>query len=428
MKGLDVKSRTATLGSDEAEIAAGLFAGLARFSGPGPGVTRPAFSELETAALQFLAAAIEEWGFTARIEAGALFVDLSGATRAPALWLGSHVDSVPHGGRYDGAAGVVAALLVLRRLHESGIAGPPVRAVALRGEESPWFGEPYLGSRILLGQLPTPLLAHRRRGDGVLLADALAGAGIDVDRVAAGRPLIDPRGIAGWLELHIEQGPLLVAREHSVAVVSALRGHVRFQAGHCLGEAGHSGAVPHDLRRDPVPAVAELVMRLEEWRDGAAGGDAVVTIGMIGTDAAHHAATRIADSVSFSLECRSARPEVLRAFTEAVARIASEIGERRGVAFALGECAATTPQRLSEQWCRALQRAARETGHAAETMLSGAGHDAGVFAAAGIPAGMAFVRSRNGSHNPQEHMDMGDFLAGVDCLHRAVQDWRANAA
>ena len=186
----------------------------------------------------------------------------------------------------------------------------------------------------------------------------------------------------------------------------------------CIGQAGHSGAVPRAYRHDPVLAFAELMHRLDDTWDHLlrTGRDLVLTSGIVGTDAQSHAIARIPDMLGFSLDIRSQETAVLAQMRDYLRDQMDDIARSRGVRFETGPEVAVAPALMDADVIARLEAAmARSTG-AAFTMASGGGHDAAVFAQAGIPSGMVFVRNRNGSHNPEEDMDLADFMVGTSIL------------
>ncbi len=408
-------------------IAKSLFRDLRTATRGGRGVTRESYGDGENEAIALVRKAAHRHGLETGIDGAAnLVISLPGrADERPYIACGSHLDSVPEGGNYDGAAGVVAGLLAMIRMHAEG--APPVRnvkTIALRGEESAWYGKAYAGSSALFGKLaPEDLAAPRREGDGTL-GEAMARVGARMDLIEAGTPMIDPRDIAGYIELHIEQGPVLVAADRPTAVVTGIRGNIRHRRIACTGEAGHSGAVPREQRRDAVFAAARLIATLDDhWRDRvAAGEDLVVTAGVIETDARAHSMSRIPGEVFFSFEARSQSQETLESFYALLRAECDRLAADRGVAFAFDRRIDSTPARMDRAWIDTLVAHSDTLGLPTETVASGAGHDAVLFAAAGIPAAMIFIRNRNGSHNPREAMDIEDFMKGCDLLHRSLMD------
>lgn len=413
-----------SLTADAAASAEALFAALHRIGWDGTGITRPSYAAAESAALDHIAAAAHALGLaTRRDRAANLVVTLPGADPGLAsVSCGSHLDSVPQGGNFDGAAGVIAGLLALAALRDLPGRRRDLCLFALRGEESAWFGRPFLGSSALFGDLGAEDLATPRLGDGEPLAEAMAATGADVPAIAEGARLLDPARLAAWFELHIEQGPVLVARNLPVAVVTGLRGNLRHREIVCAGAAGHSGAVPRWLRHDAVFAVAELIARLDRhWQQMLAQGqDLVVTVGTIGTDPAEHAISRIPGLVRFSLEARSESADTLAAFDALLHEECAAIESATGVAFRFDRRRDTAPAQMDPALIASLRETATALGLPGETMPSGAGHDAAVFANHGVPSAMIFVRNAHGSHNPNEAMAMTDFLDGTRLLLAAL--------
>jgi N-carbamoyl-L-amino-acid hydrolase len=410
---------------DLAELAEALFEALRRAGHDGVGITRETYAAGESQAMRGIEAAAQAAGLDCAWDAAAnLRITLHGTDPAlPAAACGSHLDSVPQGGNFDGAAGVIAGLMAL--LHAA--AGPrPARTLhlfVLRGEESAWYGRPYLGSSALFGRFdPAWLDLSNLRDPALTLGQAMRREGADTTTIAEGRMLLDPASLSHFVELHIEQGPVMVARRVPVGLVSGIRGNQRHPNGRAVGEAAHSGAVPRWLRRDAVLGAADFAMRLDaSWRTLLERGeDLVMTFGIFGTDPAEHAMTRVPGELRFALEWRSENEATLDAFGVLARSEAEEIARERGVRIELGPGVRTPPARMDPRLlahARALCRAARIP-H--EVVASGAGHDAAIFANAGVPSAMVFVRNEHGSHNPMEAMDFDDFLAGAGLLREML--------
>ena len=411
-------------------LAERLFDQLRAESFDGVGITRECYTETETRALRIIEAEAQRLGLATSWDAGAnLWAELPGTEASlPAVACGSHLDSVPQGGNFDGAAGVIAGLQAIAKLKEEGFQPRrPIRLLALRGEESAFYGQAYLGSLALFGRLRGEDLATTNVSSGRKLGDAMASVGVDVARVERGEKLLDPASLACWLELHIEQGPVLLARDMPAAIVTGIRGNLRHRAVECIGEAGHSGAVPRWLRHDTVFAVADLITRLDRhWRTLLERGrDLVITSGIIGTDPAEHAMARIPGKMTFSLDIRSQSPETLEAFYDLFLSECEGIAQERGVRFTTGRRVDAAPAQMDAGLIETLRTQLREMGLPDEPLPSGAGHDAAVFANAGVPSGMIFVRNANGSHNPKESMEMSDFHVGAEVLRRALRELAA---
>ena len=412
--------------ADDRALAEELFAALHEASFDGVGITRESYGERESVALDIIESKAREFGLRTERDAGAnLVVTLEGTEpNLPFLACGSHLDSVPQGGNFDGAAGVIAGLAILARLkHENFAPRRTIKLYGLRGEESARFGKAYMGSLALLGKLSREDLTAKEHG-GKTLAECMLEVGVEIDRVERGEPLLDLKSVAAWIELHIEQGPVLAAREIPVGIVTGIRGNLRHRAIECIGAPGHSGAVPRWLRRDAIFATAELITHLDRhWRALLERGrDIVVTAGMFGTDPEEHSIARIPGKVCFSFEVRSESRETLEAFYDLFCSECNLIREERDVEFKLDRRLESAPAMMDAVWIARLKRAAAALGLPAEEVPSGAGHDAAVFANAGVPSAMVFVRNEHGSHNPREAMEMDDFLAGIAVMRTAIAD------
>jgi N-carbamoyl-L-amino-acid hydrolase len=424
---MDMPASAAPLGiaPDLADLARTLFEALRASSHDGVGITRETYAEGETAAMRRIEAIARDAGLDcAWDQAANLRITLAGTDPAlPAAACGSHLDSVPQGGNFDGAAGVIAGLIAL--LHAA--RGPrPKRSLVLfvmRGEESAWYGRPYLGSSALFGQFDPAWMALPNLRDAALtLREAMRREGADPDVVAAGTKLLDPASLSHFVELHIEQGPVMVARRVPVGLVSGIRGNHRHPGARALGEAAHSGAVPRWLRRDAVLGAADFAMRLDaSWRTLLERGeDLVMTFGIFTTDAREHAMTRVPGELRFTLEWRSESERTLDAFGDLVRTEAAEIARERGVRIELGPGVRTPPAAMDPRLLALSRRICQAARLPHEVVASGAGHDAAIFANAGVPSAMVFVRNEHGSHNPREAMDFDDFLVGAAVLREVL--------
>lgn len=428
---IDQSSLAAAIAS-RASFADAMFEEARAASADVEGVTRPAWSAADMAAARILEREAKTLGLETEWDAaGNLYMTLPGRDRAAkAVMSGSHVDSVPRGGNYDGFAGSVASLVVLAACRDLGLT-PPVdlRAIALHGEESVWYGIAYVGSRLAVGALPSAELDRLVRADsGRTLAEHIRECGFDPDALRAGPPPVTPANTRAFLELHIEQGPVLIDRDVPVAVATAIRGNVRFPYARCLGAYDHSAACPREYRQDTVLATVELVSRLERfWHEQEAAGapDTVFTVGKFFTDPAEHAMTKVPGRTDFTLNFGATSTEFQDAARAEIHRLAEEIAISRGVAFELGECVGSDPTPLDPALRGHLLDAAAHLGIGAHEMAT-VGHDASIFARAGIPAAMVLVRNRNGSHNPHETMELADFIQGVKVLGGAMLAAAAN--
>ncbi|MGE3874542.1 MAG: hydantoinase/carbamoylase family amidase [Parvibaculaceae bacterium] len=411
-----------------AELAQRLLDELAAATGDPPGITRAAYGPGERFAHGLMRAEAEKLGAAARTDAaGNLYMTLAGRDpNPPQIIIGSHLDSVPHGGNFDGAAGVVAGLAVMAEFARLGLVPPRgLTVLVTRAEEAAWFPLSYPGSLAALGRLPREALDAKRSDSGLSLADHMREEGFDPEAVRRGEPGVVVKDIAAFIEVHIEQGPRLVAADKPVGIVTGIAGGFRHVAARCLGAYGHSGAEPRFARRDAVLGFADLVAGLEvEWdaleHDGR---EATITFGRVESDPSQHGGSRILGELTFTLDVRSAEASVLDRIERRLHRLFAEIGERRGVRFEAGPRFTWAPATMAPQLVSGLDRAARDLGMAPPHVPSGAGHDAAAFADAGVASAMLFVRNRNGSHNPQESMEIADLAEAIRLLFHFVKNF-----
>ncbi|MCK8786641.1 hydantoinase/carbamoylase family amidase [Roseomonas sp. NAR14] len=413
----------------DTELAWKLFDTLRERSFDGVGITREGYGPGERMAHALVRAEAEAIGLeTAADPVGNLYLTLPGADRAgKRVVLGSHLDSVRSGGNYDGAAGVVAGLAAVAGMKRAGfVPGRDVTVMAIRSEEAgAWFPTSFPGSRGALGLLRPEELELRRQDSGRTLADHMTEEGFSPDFVRQGRRHLGPDSVSAYLELHIEQGPVLDSEGIPVGVVTGVPGSRRLRAARVLGEYNHSGATPRRWRRDAAVALAELAYRLdEEWLHLETLGHRLVCTFCVLATAPEAGFTKIPGEAHFQLDIRSVEPTSVDLMFAALHRLVAEIEARRGVRFELGPESGSRASLMDAGVQDGLRAAARRLGIPYRDMPSGGGHDAVAFAQAGIPSGMLFVRNQNGSHNPDESMRAEDFAAAC----AVVQAWAADAA
>ncbi|WP_144182859.1 hydantoinase/carbamoylase family amidase [Elioraea rosea] len=413
----------------DVELAERLFGALRERTHDGVGITREAFGPGERIAHALVREEGERLGLEARTDhVGNLYLTLPGADRsAPAVLMGSHLDSVPRGGNFDGAAGVLAGLAAVAGMKRASFApARDVTVMAIRAEEAgAWFPTSYPGSRGALGRLKPEELDVRRQDSGRSLAEHMRQEGFDPEAARAGKAVLGPHNVAAFLELHIEQGPVLDSDGIPVGIITGVPGSRRLRAARVVGRYDHSGATPRRYRHDAAIALAELAHRLdEEWaRLDAAGREMVCTFCVLATTE-EAGFTKIPGEARFQLDVRSVVPAYCDALFDALHAMIPEIEARRGVRVELGAETGSSPALMDKAIQDGLVRAATALGIAHKVMPSGGGHDAAAFAAAGVPAGMVFVRNQNGSHNPDEEMRMEDFARAC----AVVTTWAAGVA
>lgn len=403
-----------------------IFTTVRAMSEDGPGVTRQGYGPVETQVIEYLVGKARELGLEiVPDKAGNVWMTYPGRDRSlPAFVSGSHADSVPQGGNYDGLAGIVAALACAWYMRTSGFV--PERdftVLVMRCEESSFFGKAYVGSLAFTGQLTKAELALKHRTLDKTLGDFMRETGIDTEAVTSGKPLVDLSRIAAFVELHIEQGPTLDSSEtERVGIVTGIRGNVRHKLVRCIGQTAHSGAVDKCYRHDAVLATAELLQAMDRhWDDWLiTGEDLVFTVGVLKT-APTAAISVIPGETSFTVDMRSLKLETVERFNELMLREAERIGAKRGVRFEFDAKLVTKPAGVNTALSERIVRTATLSSIPVRRLASGAGHDSAVIGNKGVPVAMIFIANQNGSHNPHETMLVEDFMLGAELLWKTVE-------
>jgi hydantoinase/carbamoylase family amidase len=379
-----------------------------RTSGP-RGAERLCWDQGWQAARSFLVELLAEIGVEAEHDpAGNLWASIDG-DRDPAVALGSHLDSVPNGGWLDGALGVMAGLGVLRAWSSGG--GRPPRRLALvdwADEEGARFGRSLFGSSAFSGTLDVAELRELRDTEGMPIAEVLAESGVDLDRApeSGGRR----RGLNAYLELHIEQGPVLEAEGCSAAAVSGCAGVERHRL-RFTGQASHAGTTPMDRRRDAGLAAAEAALAVEEvgrrHRGVSTTGDLVLEPGI---------ATAVAGEAELLVDLRHGEAAELDAMLTEVRGGAEGIAARRGCRLATERVWGIEPIGFDPELVAAAREACREAAGSDRVLASGALHDAAEVARI-APAGMIFCPSTGGiSHAADEDTPEADLAAAIEAF------------
>ncbi|HEY1454313.1 MAG TPA: allantoate amidohydrolase [Roseiarcus sp.] len=407
----------------DADLAAGqrLMARLdafAAFSDEPRRLTRLFLSDAHRRAAQAFIGWCSEAGLAANVDAAGNVVARYEGRRggAPALMLGSHIDTVRDAGRYDGNYGALAALAVVEELAERGERlDHAIEIVAFGDEEGVRFRTTLTGSRALAGTYPEDALDQRDAG-GVSMREALAAFGGDPDKAAS----IGRTGVAAFVEAHIEQGPILEAEGLPLGIVTAINGATRLEVG-VDGVAGHAGATPMRLRSDALTAAAEMALMIEAR--ARAEADLVATVGRF--DVWPDATNVIPGHVQFSIDIRApddARRAAARADVES--RIAA-IAAARGVRASVAKVHDANAFACDTSIMAGLKQAVEAVGVTPRLLPSGAGHDTMAMGKL-CPAGMLFVRCKGGvSHNPLESITVEDCALGLAALTRFVRDFEA---
>jgi len=386
---------------------------LAALTGDERGAQRVAWSETWQAARDWFRGKLAHLPVTVETDAaGNIWATMEGESPS-ALVIGSHLDSVPDGGRLDGALGVLAGLEVLRGLAESGRPAVTVRLVDWADEEGARFGHSLVGSGAATGALDPAALADMRDAAGERFGDVVRRYGVDPATMLEARSSID--GVAAYIELHIEQGPALESRNEPLGVVSGLIGIRRF-AIRIRGQSAHAGPTPMDARRDPVLTASRIALTVadEARRHGGVG-----TVGSVVTDPG--IATAVAASCEITVDLRHERLDALEELAVDVLTAAQGHAEIDRTELDVRSLFSSDPLAFDPALVELAKAAVAEVTPAAPVLTSGALHDAATMAQAGIPSVMLFVRSIGGvSHTSIEHSDDADIALGVRALDGLV--------
>ena len=391
--------------------------GLNRFSDEPGRLTRLYLSPAHRQAAEWTKGAMEGVGLSAHIDAGGSVQGRrEGAEPGlPSVMIASHIDTVRDGGRFDGNLGVIAGILVAGALRDAGITLPfALEVVAFGDEENVRFPTSFSSSRALAGGYE-PGWLDARDADGITLRDALREFGCDPDAIARlARP---PGSVKAYLELHLEQGPVLEAANEAVGIVTAINAQKRARV-RVTGEAGHAGTVPMSLRRDSLAAAAEMVLALE---DIAAGFEqAVGTVGVLRPEPG--ATNVVPGATEFTIDYRTPSDSDLAAMDAAIAARFEAIARPRGVGLTIAPYSEDKATAMDPGLQEALAAGIARTGSnlAARRLPSGAGHDAMVIAKL-CPSAMLFVRNEKGiSHSPLENMTELDAGIAIRVLLETV--------
>lgn len=391
---------------------------LSRFGAlPDGGVSRLAFTREDLQARAWLKRQMEQAGLAVSMDAaGNIRGRRAGKRDLPPVMTGSHIDTVPQGGNYDGAVGVLAGLEVVRRLNDRNlVTRRPVEVICFAAEESSRFGMATLGSRGLTGSLLPEMLDSLVDHDGITLFQALQGAGGQAGTI--GSAAVRSHQIHAFLEMHIEQGPVLESRNIPVGIVTSIAAPTRFKV-LIEGRSDHSGSTPMNMRRDALAGAGELILGVERITGEEAGRSTVGTVGY--SHVMPGSMNVVPGRVEVGIDIRDINREDKDAAVAAVKRLMGQIAEKRGLTVTCEQLCHDEPVVLSNKITTCLQEAACQAGLPFMLLSSGAGHDAMNMARI-TDAGMIFIPSAGGiSHNINEFTHMNDIDAGTEVLLRAM--------
>jgi allantoate deiminase len=353
---------------------------------------------------------MEPLGSRVKIDAAGNLRGIYPATQpnAPRLLIGSHIDTVPNAGAYDGVLGVVLAVAVLEELQGKQLPFA-IEVIAFSDEEGVRFGTPFIGSRALVGRLDRELLDARDK-QGISIREAIESFGLDPEEIPDAKLKNDT---LGYLEFHIEQGPVLEKLNEPLAAVEAIAGQSRLEFTF-LGRANHAGTTPMNLRHDAIAGAAEWIGTVERVAQRVPG--LVATVGKI--EVKRGAANVIASEATLTLDVRHSSDDIRTGAVEDLIRHAQEVAARRSLSLRHNTLSSQKAVAMDPFLTREIEKAIVKTGCQPHRMVSGAGHDAMILAE-NIPTGMIFLRTPGGiSHDPTESVAVDDVETAIQCgLH-----------
>ncbi|WP_445680111.1 Zn-dependent hydrolase [Radicibacter daui] len=374
------------------------------------GYDRLGFSDADMACRDWFEQQMRSDGLTVWRDGAANIFGRFGLDSGPAILIGSHLDTVANGGAFDGALGVCVALECVRRLKETGFSPATAIEVIATSEEEGRFGG-MLGSQAITGQLSADWLEAAVDAGGTRLVDAMADQGLEPQQLPAGAR--DPGSVMAFLELHIEQGPVLEAKKIAVGIATTISG-VCYLEMTLAGTANHSGTTPMSLRADAFAGLAELATRIPEIIRIAGGAESRITIGHVAlTPNQPHT---IPGKAVFSVILRDTSEATLQALRSEFEQEAARVAQRHGLTLMHTQRSWLAPVSLDAGLADQLEHIADEMRLKTLRLPSGAGHDAQTMQAF-CPSALIFVPSRHGiSHAPEEYSDWADIERGANLM------------
>ncbi len=386
-------------------------------STPGEGLTRFSLTEADRGAREYLRKELTKIGLKVYEDsAGTLFGRMEGSDpSAPVILIGSHFDSVKNGGNFDGPAGIIMGLEIMRVLKEKNIRTKyPIEFVGMIEEEGGRFGAGVFGSRAMVGKVKYEDLRKNKDENGVSMADAFETFGFDPRKIdESARKSED---LKAFIELHIEQGPVLENGNIDLGLVDFIVGISEFRVV-VKGRPDHAGTTPMHLRKDSLVAASELISEIGNYAVKAGEGT-VATVGVL--DVKPGAANIVPGEVKFTVDIRSKSANCIKSVRNSIEKKLDELASSRGVTFEIDDLLAVNPVTMSPEILSVFKKKADEKGFSYKVMTSGAGHDAMIMASI-TPTGLIFVPSKDGrSHCPEEWTDYEDLQKGIELICHTI--------
>lgn len=394
------------------------FDAMAQLTAPGEGINRLAFTDADWEGRQYIIDRMIDAGLSVEIDdfGNIIGYKIGKKPDLPVVMVGSHTDSVPNGGNYDGVVGVLSAIEVIRSMIDDGYEHDhTIAVVSFMCEESGRFGDATLGSKAMRGELRLQDLYRLVDKQGISLYEALKGRNLNPDGI---EEMAYKRPVKSFTEIHIEQGKVLEHEQKTIGIVTGIAAPERFYVT-IRGNADHSGATPMNLRHDALCGASKIILGIEEIASMQEEPPVVGTVGVV--EVTPGAMNVIPGAVKLGVDIRSISEVARNSVVTLVKEFIDITADKRGLSYTIEPIAQDHPVAMHPAMIREIEEAVKSVGVEYMTMPSGAGHDAMHWAEA-VPTGMIFIPCRDGiSHNPAEFAEMDDIVKGAEVLDKVLR-------
>ena len=394
------------------------FEAMAQLTAPGEGIDRLAFTDADWEGRQYIIDRMTDAGLFVEIDdfGNVIGYKIGKKLDLPVVMVGSHTDSVPNGGNYDGVVGVLSAIEVIRSMTDDGYEHDhTIAVVSFMCEESGRFGNATLGSKAMRGELTLQDLHHLVDKQGISLYEALKGRNLNPDGIET---MAYKRPVKSFTEIHIEQGKVLEHEQKTIGIVTGIAAPERFYVT-IRGNADHSGATPMNLRHDALCGASKIILGIEEIASMQEEPPVVGTVGVV--EVTPGAMNVIPGAVKLGVDIRSISKAARNSVVTLVKEFIDITAEKRGLSYTIETIAQDHPVEMHPAMIREIEEAVKSVGVEYMTIPSGAGHDAMHWAEV-VPTGMIFIPCRDGiSHNPAEFAEMDDIVTGAAVLDKVLR-------
>ena len=394
------------------------FEAMAQLTAPGEGINRLAFTDADWAGRQYIIDCMTDAGLSVEIDdfGNVIGYKIGKKPDLSVVMVGSHTDSVPNGGNYDGVVGVLSAIEVIRSMIDDGYEHDhTIAVVSFMCEESGRFGNATLGSKAMRGELTLQDLHRLVDKQGISLYEALKDRNLNPDGIET---MAYKRPVKSFIEIHIEQGKVLEHEQKTIGIVTGIAAPERFYVT-IRGNADHSGATPMNLRHDALCGASKIILGIEEIASMQEAPPVVGTVGVV--EVTPGAMNVIPGAVKLGVDIRSISKVARNSVVTLVKEFIDITAEKRGLSYTIETIAQDHPVEMHPAMIREIEEAVKSVGVEYMTMSSGAGHDAMHWAEA-VPTGMIFIPCRDGiSHNPAEFTEMDDIVTGAEVLDKVLR-------